>query len=230
MNTSTSRILSLALVASLAACAGPRLHDRTQTAFSPRGAPVSVIDEQIAQPLRGKCIVVDPGHGGKDPGASAVDGSREKDYNLTIARLVAQQLREAGATVVMTRSSDKFISLDDRAEMADRHRCDLFISIHADAASNPSARGATVYHARGALAASNHCGEELLGALHQAGFAHRGLREAGFRVLMGHSRPSLLLECGFLTNTSDAANLSNPDWRARISNAVCSGVIAALQS
>jgi N-acetylmuramoyl-L-alanine amidase len=226
---STSRILITALVASLAACAGPRMHNTTQTAVSPARVSASTLQERATLPLRGKCIVVDPGHGGKDPGASAVDGSREKDHNLTIARLVAQQLREAGATVFMTRSSDKFISLDDRAAMADRHHCDLFLSIHADAASNPSARGATVYRARGALAASSECGEELLSALQQAGFAHRGLREAGFRVLMGHSRPSLLLECGFLTNTSDAANLSNPHWRARISDAVCSGVIAALK-
>jgi N-acetylmuramoyl-L-alanine amidase len=226
---STSRILSMALVASLAACAGPRMHNTTQTAMSPTGVSASTIQDRTSLPLLGKCIVVDPGHGGKDPGASAVDGSQEKDHNLTIARLVAQQLRDAGATVVMTRSSDRFISLDDRAEMADRYHCDLFLSIHADAASNPSARGATVYRARGALAASSECGEELLSALQQAGFAHRGLREAGFRVLMGHGRPSLLLECGFLTNTSDAANLSNPHWRARISDAVCSGVIAALR-
>ncbi|HJM57220.1 MAG: hypothetical protein CMJ98_04370 [Planctomycetes bacterium] len=226
---SISRILSLALVASLAACAGPRMHNKTQTAMSPAGVSASTAQKWLAQPLRGKCIVVDPGHGGKDPGACAVDGSREKDHNLTIARLVAQQLRDAGAEVFMTRSSDKFISLDERAEMADRHHCDLFLSIHADAASNPSARGATVYRARGALAASSNCGRELLGALHQAGFDHRGLREAGFRVLMGHSRPSLLLECGFLTNSTDAANLNDPDWRARISDAVCSGVVAALR-
>lgn len=222
------RILTPALLASLAACGSTYLHQTARTTMPPGAiAPLGVANP-AAQPLLGKRIVVDPGHGGKDPGASAMDGSYEKDYNLRIAHLVARQLRAAGAEVLMTRSSDRFISLDERAQLADQTRCDLFLSIHADAASNPSARGATLYRARGATGASCGYGEEILSALSRAGLAHRGLREAGFRVLMAHSRPSLLLECGFLTNASDAANLNDPHWRDRISDAVCQGVIAAL--
>lgn len=212
--------------AALAACGSTQSSRRVSTqGLSQREAPAAV-----ARPLQGTRIVVDAGHGGKDPGASAVDGTHEKDHNLRIAHVIAAQLRSAGAEVLMTRSGDEFISLDDRARLADRTHCDLFLSIHSDAAGNSEARGATVYRARGALAASCKLGRELQQALTNAGFHHRGVKEAGFRVLVGHSRPSLLLECGFLTNAQDTANLGDARWRDRLSGAVCQGVIAALGS
>lgn len=91
-------------------------------------------------------VVIDPGHGGEDPGASGRRGVREKDVVLAIAKRLAAELeRQPGIRPVLTRDGDYFISLNERREIARKARADLFVSIHADAYRDPSARGATVY-------------------------------------------------------------------------------------
>ncbi len=91
-------------------------------------------------------IAIDPGHGGKDPGAIGPRGTREKRVVMEIARrLQALIRREKGMRAVMTRSSDRYLYLYDRIKIARRHKADLFISLHADAAPNADARGASVY-------------------------------------------------------------------------------------
>lgn len=91
-------------------------------------------------------IVVDPGHGGKDPGATGARGTREKDIALAVSkRLAALINREYGMTARLTRANDRFLSLRERVEFARRHRADLFISVHADAAPNKKVQGASVY-------------------------------------------------------------------------------------
>jgi len=93
-------------------------------------------------------VVLDPGHGGKDPGAIGPTGLREKEVNLDIARRLARRLRERGIEVVLTRTSDVFVPLAERSRIANRAQPDLFISIHADAAPRASASGATTYLVR----------------------------------------------------------------------------------
>ena len=93
-------------------------------------------------------IVIDAGHGGKDPGAIGYGGIREKDVNLAIALLVAEYLKRDGRfKVILTRKGDYFVPLHKRAEIALRNRADLFISIHSDAAPrrNPRAKGTQVF-------------------------------------------------------------------------------------
>ncbi|MEZ5453713.1 MAG: N-acetylmuramoyl-L-alanine amidase [Thiothrix sp.] len=100
-----------------------------------------------SEPSRGKFIVViDPGHGGKDPGAIGPGGTREKDVVLQVARKLKSRIdKEKGMQAILTRDSDKFIPLRDRMDLAHKHKADLFISVHADA--NPSSRvsGSSVY-------------------------------------------------------------------------------------
>jgi N-acetylmuramoyl-L-alanine amidase len=99
----------------------------------------------IAAP-RDLIVAIDAGHGGKDPGASGPKGAREKDVVLAIARELATELdRYRGVRTVMTRTSDRYVTFDERMGIARRARADLFISIHADAFQDASARGATVY-------------------------------------------------------------------------------------
>ncbi len=176
--------------------------------------------------LRGHTIVVDPGHGGKDPGALGRGPAREKAINLDIATRLAERLREAGANVVMTRSSDRFIELDERSAIANRTRCDLFISIHADSAKRTTAEGLTAYIARGtggqSLRAANHIGA----ALRRAGFDFNGVRGAGYRVLVDHNRPAVLIECGYVTNRSEAQRLATGDYREHIADAIAAGIAA----
>ncbi|MFJ7144661.1 N-acetylmuramoyl-L-alanine amidase [Pseudomonas protegens] len=97
-------------------------------------------------PKRDIIVVVDPGHGGKDPGAVGAKGEREKDVVLSIAQLLAKRLkREKGFDVKLVRNDDFFVPLRKRVEIARKHKADMFISVHADAAPRLTASGASVY-------------------------------------------------------------------------------------
>ena len=92
-------------------------------------------------------VVIDPGHGGRDPGAVGANGSRESDRNLEMALLVRDLLRvrDPGLEVLMTRESDEYVSLGSRTRLANSAMADLFVSIHCNAATNRSARGIETY-------------------------------------------------------------------------------------
>lgn len=113
--------------------------------------------------LKIKKVVIDPGHGGNDPGTIGTTGVREKDINLDIAKRLANLLRGEGVEVVMTRSSDRFISLQRRVDIANDSRADLFVSVHSNANRVRSLNGFEVYYvasnvndsARAMLAAKN---------------------------------------------------------------------------
>jgi len=91
-------------------------------------------------------VVIDPGHGGKDPGARGWHGLEEKDVVLEIATQLAGQLRADGVDVAMTRSDDRFLALEERTGFANAQGADLFISVHANASTNPAMRGVEVYY------------------------------------------------------------------------------------
>jgi len=108
-------------------------------------------DKFVARPATRVCayikkVVVDAGHGGHDPGAVGRTGLKEKDVNLDIAKRLANRLRLEGVTVVMTRSTDKFIPLGERVHIANAAKADLFISIHANANRSRSVHGFEVYY------------------------------------------------------------------------------------
>jgi len=124
-------------------------------------------------PKRDIMVVVDPGHGGKDPGAVGAKGEREKDVVLAIAQLLAKRLkREKGFTVKLVRNDDFFVPLRKRVEIAREHQADMFISVHADAAPRLTASGASVYalseggatSATARFMAQRENGTDLLGA------------------------------------------------------------------
>lgn len=111
--------------------------------------PPPVADTIYGAPeARGRPIVViDPGHGGRDPGATSVSGQiSEKDLTLALARELREDLVKRGRVrVAMTRDDDRYLSLDERAAVARRLNAAMFVSLHMDSAPNPLARGATVY-------------------------------------------------------------------------------------
>lgn len=111
------------------------------------GTAVPVV-KRTAAPARGRdlVVVIDPGHGGEDPGASGRRGVREKDVVLAIARRLASELdKQPGVRALLTRDGDYYVGLDRRRQIAREAQADLFISIHADAYRDPNAQGATVY-------------------------------------------------------------------------------------
>lgn len=189
----------------------------------------------IPQPPRpvsvaGKTVVIDAGHGGRDPGAPGVGPVAEKHVNLAIAMRLAQMLRQRGITVISTRRDDTFVPLDERAATADRYSADLLVSIHADAAPNPNATGTTIYVANGALDASEIAASRIEASLSAAGIKSRGVRRAKFRVLVGHTRPSVLVECGYLTNAVEASRLASPGYQALVAGAIATGVLDHLRA
>lgn len=174
--------------------------------------------------LRGATIVVDAGHGGTDPGTQGVSKSPEKSITLAIAKELATKLDQHGAHVTMTRTKDVFIELDRRAATADKTKADLLVSVHADSHEDRSIAGATVYVARSASPQSRRVADAVLRNLKASGIATRGVRSADFRVLVGHRRPSILVECGYLTNQTDARNLGSEAYRRTIATAIANGI------
>jgi len=142
-----------------------------QIAAAPSEKREPIIDK--AHPKRDIIVVVDPGHGGKDPGAVGAKGEREKDVVLSIAQLLAKRLkREKGFDVKLVRNDDFFVPLRKRVEIARKHKADMFISVHADAAPRLTASGASVYclseggatSATARFMAQRENGADLLGA------------------------------------------------------------------
>jgi len=192
--------------------------------------PAGVPGEHLRPP--GKAIgrvVLDPGHGGKDPGTTSVLGYREKDLVLDVARMVAADLTAMGVEVIMTRSDDRFIELEERPAIAAQAKADLFVSIHADAASNRSAAGFTAYvdhsPSKGSLSAAN----SILRRMCDNCSPSRGVKNAGYRVLVCSRTPAVLIELGFLSNRAEAGLLRNPGYQRTVARAIALGICDALR-
>ncbi len=234
----TPRIAGLVVWAVLAGgCAGPGvLRPLPDPVFlTPRPQPAPPVEVTPPPPLlpregalrrmRAATIVVDAGHGGDDPGARGLAPVAEETINLNIALELARSLEERGARVITSRDRDFFVSLDDRAALAERTRADLLVSIHADSSQRSGVSGSTVYIARSASTASHDAARCIVAALERAGIECRGISNADYRVLAAHSRPAVLVECGFLTNRSEAQRLSTPAYQAQIAAAIADGIV-----
>jgi N-acetylmuramoyl-L-alanine amidase len=109
--------------------------------FAPAPAPI----QRAGRDQRRRTIVIDAGHGGRDPGAIGVNGTREKDVVLHCALMARDALEQRGYRVALTRDADNFVELENRVHFARNQHADLFISIHADSSPNPATTGASVY-------------------------------------------------------------------------------------
>ena len=160
--------------------------------------------------LSGFRVVVDPGHGGRDPGAIGVNGLYEKTVNLTLARKLAAMLREAGAQVIMTRDADVALTLDERVAIANASGADLVVSVHNNAHPNANVSGTQVFYGvtAGSFALGNEVHRQLLGL----GIANMGLRSQTFRILAQTNIPAILTETLFLSNRGDAALLAQDSF------------------
>ncbi|MBU8881153.1 N-acetylmuramoyl-L-alanine amidase [Bacillus sp. FJAT-29790] len=177
--------------------------------------------------LKDRVIVIDPGHGGKDPGASG-NSLNEKTVVLEVAKLVQAKLESQGAKIVMTRSGDTFPTLGDRVTTSQNSYGELFVSIHANAAS-ASAKGAETFYDDSANAngsESNELAKEIqkqIVAL--AGMTDRGVKNTGFYVIKNQNVPSVLVELGFITNAEDAAKLGSAQYQELYAEAIYRGIL-----
>jgi N-acetylmuramoyl-L-alanine amidase len=185
--------------------------------------------------LYGKLIVVDPGHGGYDPGALGRSGLKEKDVNLDISLRLGTLLRQLGARVEFTRDDDTFIPLYDRPAMANALHADLFVSIHADSTNKRDVNGVSTYYYQNSdpsrqsfFDRSILLAQDVQNSLvYGADLADRGVKKSpgiGFAVLRESQMPSILVETAFISNSSDEARLSSPNFRQTTAVAIARGL------
>jgi N-acetylmuramoyl-L-alanine amidase len=173
-------------------------------------------------------VVIDPGHGGKDPGAIGISGLEEKDIILPIGRRVAAILQQNGVQAVMTRDSDYFVSLPGRVEMAERANADVFVSIHANSAgaNRPEISGLETYYYDNGLRLARTVHNRILQSLN---IKDRRVRKARFYVLRKSSMPSILVETGYVTGREDAAKLSTSAYQNQMAEAIAQGILQYLR-
>jgi len=196
-----------------------------------------------------RVVVLDPGHGGKDSGASGLNGLEEKDLVLDIARRVRVHLANAGLQVRMTRDNDRFIELEERSMKAANWKADLFVSIHVNASRNRSASGLETYilpapgfpststAADEPVEAVVHRGNRYDGANFVLGYAlqkamlqrvvaiDRGVKLARFVVLREAPCPAALVECGFISNQRESREMAGPAYRDDMGAAIAAGIL-----
>ena len=210
-----------------------------------------------------KTIIIDAGHGGKDPGAVGYRGTKEKDIALDVAKRLEKKLsKNMKVKIVMTRDEDIFLRLSERTKIANENNGSLFISIHTNAAEDRRASGFETFligqnknEAAVRVAARENAVLELEGStgkkltnedlikatIAQSAFASkselfaslvqkeikkrvqskdRGVKQAGFYVLMGASMPNVLVELGFISNPSEEKKLRSPQYRDQLATAI----------
>lgn len=186
--------------------------------------PISCHAAVNQQPIfKQSVIVIDPGHGGADWGAT--DGLKEKDAVLAIGKTVAKILESHGVKTILTRDRDYFISLDRRVEIARESKADLFVSIHANYYERPEAMGVETY--------SYGLGSRLAQSIQQSivnrlAVVDRGTKTARFLVLRKSTIPAVLVETGFISNKIECALLATPKYRAQMADAIARGILQYL--
>ncbi|HWQ61347.1 MAG TPA: N-acetylmuramoyl-L-alanine amidase [Negativicutes bacterium] len=186
--------------------------------------------------LRGKVIVVDPGHGGDNPGATAGD-KRESDNNLAVALKLRDKLRQAGAKVLMTRDTDRNVApvgstlgqeLQARVDIAERNNADMFVSVHTNSNPDPSIAGATTFFPSGK--SSKLALEVQSSVVRETAAVDKGTQTATFYVLRNTTMPSILVEMGFISNASEAVKLQNDAYRNRVAQGIFTGIVRYFQA
>lgn len=180
----------------------------------------------ISNELAGKTLVVDPGHGGTDPGAIG-HGLREKDLVLDVGILTRLKLQSAGARVVMTRDSDVFVTLDGRVAIAEQAKANAFISIHANSSTSSAAHGTeTFWNSTFASKESRELAESIQKHLiKNLKTRDRGAKQANFRVITATTMPSVLVELGFISNQAEAERMKTDQFKQDAADAIFQGVI-----
>lgn len=194
------------------------------------GVLVTFLRPKAQGGLLGKVIVVDAGHGGKDNGATH-HGVEEKNQTLPMAKTIAKSLTDAGASVILTRSDDTFIPLNERPGMANRSHADLFISCHFNSNSVEESRSGIIvfYHKDDSMdmllaECLRHEVAKTSGLPDLGTWSDGRIYSSGFAVLRGAQMPAVLMELGFLNNSKDRERIQKQEFRDAVAQAVVKGV------
>lgn len=187
-----------------------------------------VVPQKPAPKHPGTLIVVDPGHGGFDLGASS-NSVIEKILCLSTGHLVKKYLNALGYRVVLTRTRDVFLSLQQRTDIANKVRGKLFLSLHYNAAKSVSASGIEVYYYNGkdqyrARESKKLATTVLSRMLQQTGAFSRGIKQGNFHVIRETRMPAILVEGGFITHSGERILISDITYREKLAKAIAEGV------
>ncbi len=174
------------------------------------------------RPLHNIRITIDAGHGGSENGAIGCLGDKEKDINLSIAKLVEMELKKRGARVIMTRSADNYVSLKDRVEIANYGDSVVFLSIHGNAlpdGQDPNKnRGTSIYYY---YPQAKPLADKIMDTVvSEIGVPNDKVRQGSLAVVRNTNALSLLIEVSYIINPEDNANLLNPEFQKQYAKAI----------
>ncbi len=192
-----------------------------------------VIKPQFRKSPSGSTVILDPGHGGSDPGAIGPSGIKEKDVNLAIALKTAEILEAQGVNVILTRTGDTFVELVDRPNAAGPKPVDVFVSIHSNANNLSSVNGTSVYYLRENAPGfdqdrlqSMYLAQRIQAALVDTiKRQDRGILQANFLVLVRSEAPAALVETAFISNPEEEKLLADRDFQEKAAEAISRGII-----
>jgi N-acetylmuramoyl-L-alanine amidase len=180
-------------------------------------------------PLSTQLIMIDPGHGGKDPGASGF-GLMEKTAVLNTSLYLKAIMEKTPFRLKLTRETDVFYTPDQRVQMAKSEKANAFISIHANATSSGTASGTETFYYK-AAANPNWADSQLLAAYIQDrmieawNLTNRGIKNGNFHVIRENTMPAVLVELGFIDNAKDNEKLKSPEWQQKAAEAIYFGIL-----
>lgn len=170
-------------------------------------------------------VFVDPGHGGKDNGASRF-GRNEDDINLQVAHRVVKKLREKGIDVEMSRTSDIYVGLSERGKMANQYGADVFISIHHNSSESGSTilNGVETYYNTNKLSHKGYATEIQSSTIKETSAKNRGVKTANHAVTRVANMPGVLVEGGYINNKIESAKLVDPEYQEKLALGIANGV------
>ena len=178
--------------------------------------------------VKNRIIVLDAGHGGSDSGAVGKNNVYEKNVVLDVTKRLQQLLEQAGAKVVLTRSNDTFIPLNERPNIALKNYGEMFISIHTNSFGGSSALGTETYYSdkittnlKEELSLANYINKEIV---KNANMVDRGVKNGNFAVIRSIEMPAILVELGFLSNPSDYAKLTSNEYLQIFAQSIYNGI------
>jgi len=179
----------------------------------------------------GKTIVIDAGHGGKDPGALSILGFKEKEVNLSIALKLENALRQKGYNVIMTRNTDTYVDLYERPKIANNVKADLFISIHCNSTLLNSVNGLELLYCPATESSYKTVDQyPFAKSIHDSIVSSTGINSRGIKkrsdlvVLRLTNMPAVLIETAFLTNPDDSQKLIQDSFQQKVVQGIVNGV------
>ncbi len=180
-------------------------------------------------PLSGRSILLDPGHGGEDPGSISYSGKYEKYVNLEVANKVKDILESLGAKVYMTRTGDYYIKNKERGRMADRLNADILLSIHHNSLNNSDYFGTSTYyntiHYKDPAHGYNLAEAIYLNAITVNGIYRDGIFDRNYEVLRETNTPAALIEIGFMSNPYEEMNIHSGSFQYAVAEKIAAGIV-----